>query len=314
MKKSKKILTTALAAVMLLSGTVVLTGCGSGGSKTQADEYVYVPEYVKITGADGLGIGTVRYANKQFYFSTYGNSGGSGGGVIMYDNGATQKIAASATSVATPADEAADSGAAIYVLGLDGAAKKLDCYKPSAIPDGKSVYILGRYSFDIDSVINDSVRKIEKGTDVFIDFNGKEFKFLTIHEAKGLEADYIILLNCNSGLYGFPSAISDDPVLDLVLSEQDHFEFGEERRLFYVAMTRAKEKSIVLYDSHSPSVFVTEFQNSFSSSSADLCPICGVGHKKVLRTGTASNGIPYTIYVCSNSQSGCPFFERVFDN
>jgi DNA helicase-4 len=184
----------------------------------------------------------------------------------------------------------------------------------AAIPDGKSVYIIGRYSFDIDSVINDSVRKVEKGTDVFINLKDKEYKFLTIHEAKGLEADYIILLNCNSGLYGFPSTISDDPVLDLVLSEQDHFEFGEERRLFYVAMTRAKEKSIVLYDSHSPSVFVTEFQNSFSSSSADLCPICGVGHKKVLRTGTASNGIPYTIYVCSNSQAGCPYFERVFDN
>jgi len=149
MKKSKKILTTALAAVMLLSGTVVLTGCGSGGSKTQADEYVYVPEYVKITGADGLGIGTVRYANKQFYFSTYGNSGGSGGGVIMYDNGATQKIAASATSVAAPADEAADSGAAIYALGLDGTAKKLDCYKPSAIPDGKEGSVnLSAYDVD----------------------------------------------------------------------------------------------------------------------------------------------------------------------
>jgi DNA helicase IV len=66
-------------------------------------------------------------------------------------------------------------------------------------------------------------------------------QFMTVHKAKGLEADIVIILNCNSGKYGFPSEFSDDPVLNLLLSEADQFENGEERRLFYVAMTRARE-------------------------------------------------------------------------
>ena len=84
-------------------------------------------------------------------------------------------------------------------------------------------------------------------------------EFLTAHKSKGLEADYVILLQCNKGTFGFPSQISDDPVLQIVLSGGDKYPYGEERRLFYVAITRAKEKTIVMYDKRYPSVFVDEF-------------------------------------------------------
>lgn len=53
--------------------------------------------------------------------------------------------------------------------------------------------------------------------------------------------------------------MSDDPILNYVLTSDDSFPFGEERRLFYVAMTRAKVKTFVLYDKRFPSVFVDEF-------------------------------------------------------
>ena len=82
---------------------------------------------------------------------------------------------------------------------------------------------------------------------------------MTVHKSKGLEADYVILLQCNKDTYGFPSRVSDDPVLKYVLTGNDNFPFGEERRLFYVAVTRAKEKTYVLYDRRFPSVFVDEF-------------------------------------------------------
>ncbi len=62
--------------------------------------------------------------------------------------------------------------------------------------------------------------------------------------AKGLEADYVILLQCNKDTYGFPSQVSDDPVLNYVLTKSDQFPYGEERRLFYVAITRAKVKRL----------------------------------------------------------------------
>ena len=53
--------------------------------------------------------------------------------------------------------------------------------------------------------------------------------------------------------------VSDDPILDYVLTKSDQYPYGEERRLFYVAITRAKIKTYVLYDRRFTSVFVDEF-------------------------------------------------------
>ena len=64
--------------------------------------------------------------------------------------------------------------------------------------------------------------------------------FMTVHGSKGLEADYAVVLGLCSGRHGFPSEIADDPLLDLVLSAPDEHPNAEERRLLYVAMTRAR--------------------------------------------------------------------------
>lgn len=149
MKKTKKILSVVLAGMMLASSAAVLSGCGSGGGKkTPADEYVYVPEYIKITGADNVNINNVRYANKQFYFSS---TGGGRGGKVMMDmaGGVTTSVAKAEPAMSTDAE----SGSAIYSLGLDGAAKKLDYYKSSAIPKGKQGSV-NLATYDVDATGN----------------------------------------------------------------------------------------------------------------------------------------------------------------
>ena len=128
----------------------------------------------------------------------------------------------------------------------------------ASIPSDKSISLLGRYSFD-DYYLSFMYQSIKEGNRFFYVIGGRKIEFLTIHKSKGLEADYVILLQCNKDTYGFPSLVSDDPVLNYVLTKSDQFPYGEERRLFYVAITRAKMKTLVLYDKRFPSVFVDEF-------------------------------------------------------
>lgn len=83
-------------------------------------------------------------------------------------------------------------------------------------------------------------------------------RFMTVHASKGLEADHVIILRAESDTMGFPSEIVDDPLLDLVLPKPEKFEHAEERRLFYVALTRARHSVTILADREKPSVFVRE--------------------------------------------------------
>lgn len=96
-----------------------------------------------------------------------------------------------------------------------------------------TVDILGRYNFDRQLVPAGKVDGLKVG-------------FRTAHSSKGLEADYVILPNVTSGTYGFPSTIQDDPVLALAMAEADDYPHAEERRLFYVALTRARRQVTLL--------------------------------------------------------------------
>ncbi len=127
-----------------------------------------------------------------------------------------------------------------------------------SIPSDKSIFLLGRYSFD-DYYLSLKYKSIKEGNRFYYIISERKLEFITAHKSKGLEADYVIILQCNKDTYGFPSLISDDPVLNYVLTESDKYPYGEERRLFYVAITRAKTKTFVLYDNQNPSVFVDEF-------------------------------------------------------
>ena len=128
----------------------------------------------------------------------------------------------------------------------------------ASIPLDKSVFLLGRYSFD-DYYLSFMYKSVKEGNRFFYIIGNRKIEFLTVHKSKGLEADYVIILQCNKDTYGFPSLVSDDPVLNYVLTKSDQYPYGEERRLFYVAITRAKVKTYILYDRRFPSVFVDEF-------------------------------------------------------
>ena len=128
----------------------------------------------------------------------------------------------------------------------------------ATIPSEKSIFLLGRYSFD-DYFLSLTYKSVKEGNRFFYLVGDRKIEFLTIHKSKGLEADYVIILQCNKDTYGFPTLVTDDSSLNYVLTASDQYPYGEERRLFYVAITRAKIKTWVLYDERFPSVFVDEF-------------------------------------------------------
>lgn len=107
--------------------------------------------------------------------------------------------------------------------------------------------LLGRYRF-----LEPDMRDLQRR------FPRLRITFKTIHASKGLEADHVILLNADSGRTGFPSETADDPLLSLVSPEMEAFENAEERRVMYVAMTRARHTLTILASKSRPSSFVTE--------------------------------------------------------
>ena len=115
-----------------------------------------------------------------------------------------------------------------------------------------TVFMLARYNHQIPDNFDDLQRN----------YTNLHMEFLTIHGSKGLEADHVILLNASSGQWGFPSEIIDDPLLNIVLPESEDYIHAEERRLFYVAMTRARVSFTMLSAQNNPSCFVRELEKS----------------------------------------------------
>ena len=140
--------------------------------------------------------------------------------------------------------------------------------------------------------------------------------FKTVHGSKGLQADYVVVLGLCTGRYGFPAEIADDPLLDLVLASPEEHQNAEERRLFYVALTRARRHVLVLTDGGAPSPFVVELiEGNYDVAvfgrrpEKDVpCPTCVKGHlvprKSAQRKGAfyGCSNWPY----CEHRQPPCP--------
>jgi len=117
-------------------------------------------------------------------------------------------------------------------------------------------------------------------------FESIEVSGMSFHRAKGLEAEYTILLDVSEGDYGVPSRIEDDELLNLVMPRPETFEYAEERRLFYVALTRASRGVFLLTNSREPSRYIRELSEiagdnlRFETIDGELvrqCPACHVG-------------------------------------
>lgn len=173
----------------------------------------------------------------------------------------------------------------------------------SKIPSEQSIMLIGRYHSDAEFISKSSLKRNQKGNVISAHILDRNIPYNTIHSAKGLEADNIIVVSCSQDGNGFPSRVSDDPILGYVLSTPETFPYAEERRLFYVAITRARKQTYVMYNEKSPSCFIAELakkQGMFE------CPWCHNGNLKVVKEG--ENGIKHwRLYGCTNYTAGCQY-------
>ena len=140
--------------------------------------------------------------------------------------------------------------------------------------------------------------------------------WMTVHGSKGLEADYVVVLGLCSGKWAFPTEIADDPILSLVLAAPEGHPNAEERRLFYVALTRARRHVFLLADGVPPSSFLLELIDGAHDITvfgrlpeSDVpCPKCVKGRLERLENAR-DQGVFYGCSnwpYCEHTQSPCP--------
>ncbi|WP_312180848.1 DNA helicase IV [Pantoea sp. CTOTU46764] len=83
-----------------------------------------------------------------------------------------------------------------------------------------------------------------------------QLDFMTIHASKGQQADFVIVLGLHQGRDGFPAEARESIMEEGLLPQPEDFPDAEERRLAYVAMTRARQQVWLMFDKDRPSVFV----------------------------------------------------------
>ena len=97
--------------------------------------------------------------------------------------------------------------------------------------------------------------------DSYLEYKNMNIRYLTVHSSKGLESENVIILNLSNELLGFPNQIEDDEVLKLMNKNKEKYHFAEERRLFYVALTRTKNNVYLMTKKNNESRFVLEIKN-----------------------------------------------------
>jgi len=171
------------------------------------------------------------------------------------------------------------------------------------------VFIIGRYNHQEPK---NSYRLRETYPDL-------DIRFTTAHSSKGREADYVIVIGLKCKGYAFPSQIEDDPLLDLVLSRKEMTSNAEERRLFYVAITRARKHVYLIASKKNPSSFAREIETGDYKIDIEgisegniTCPECKTG---VILSRAGRHGI---FFSCSNfpycqyKPNLCPQCKRGF--
>ncbi|MBQ7240720.1 MAG: UvrD-helicase domain-containing protein [Bacilli bacterium] len=102
----------------------------------------------------------------------------------------------------------------------------------------ENVLILGRNNKDIEN----------------IEFQNK----MTIHKSKGLEEENVILVNSDD----FPSGIKEEKIFKLIQKDKEYIPYEEERRIFYVALTRTKNYIYIIVN-NKKSIFIKELIHNY---------------------------------------------------
>ncbi len=188
-----------------------------------------------------------------------------------------------------------------------------------------SILLIGRYGFDAKHLCYSQAFNYDANSSkVFSTQFGSQVKlqFLTAHSSKGLSAENVIIINAKDEIYGFPSQIDDDSVLNLVVTNDQSYNYAEERRLFYVALTRTKNRVLIITPERRPSDFIKELLSdtksypnvtlvgdlktyTTSTKIQNTCPICG--YPMQLRW---NKNYGLKLWICTNDQELCGFMTN----
>ncbi len=194
-------------------------------------------------------------------------------------------------------------------------------YKKAEGKDPGSILLLGRYGFDGDHLERTGLFEYINRTNKVrsVKYPQLDITFMTAHSSKGLGYDDVIVINGKNETYGFPTKVEDDPVLSLVIKGDRSIDYAEERRLFYVAMTRTKNRVFFVAPEANPSEFLLELKQSYKnvkllgdwneeepvSIAKKPCPLCGYPMQFKYKR---SYGL--RLYICTNEPEICGFMTN----
>ena len=215
--------------------------------------------------------------------------------------------------------QTAGKGGRYYMIGekVEAIVEKILLENPKS-----SILLLGRYGFDAFHLCHSGkfVYNEKTGSVTPNKFPNVVLDFMTVHRAKGLGYDNVIIINARNEVYGFPSQVQDDPVLKYVVRDDHSIEYAEERRLFYVALTRTKNRVYLIVPQERPSSFVLELIDDYlqvvlhgdidrnenkDSQEIKKCPICG--YPLQLRY---KQNYGLKLWMCTNEPELCDFMTN----
>ncbi|MBO5077334.1 MAG: UvrD-helicase domain-containing protein [Clostridia bacterium] len=187
-----------------------------------------------------------------------------------------------------------------------------------------SILLLGRYGFDGDHLERSGLFEfINRGNKLkSVKYPRLNLTFMTAHASKGLGYDNVIVINGRNETYGFPSKVEDDPVLSFVIKGDRAIDYAEERRLFYVALTRTRNRVFFIAPEQNPSEFLLEIKHDFKNvvlkgewnedpkeipSFKKTCPVCGYPMQFRYKK---SYGL--RLHICTNEPELCSFMTNEY--
>lgn len=181
-----------------------------------------------------------------------------------------------------------------------------------------SILLIGRYNYDMYKLINTGAfKELPNGRVQSAKYPNANLSFMTAHGSKGLGYDNVILINMFEGKFGFPCQIEDDPIMKLVTYEDNSMPLAEERRLFYVALTRTKNRVYIAAPKNRPSRFLVELIKDYKLPCTEdinmqivdqinlRCPKCGYPLK---REYNKNYGLD--LWICTNEVEVCDFMTN----